>query len=119
MSAANETHSGSPLESFVKRQKDSPSPSESGVKPAAWLFEPLLQIVWSPHAVQRMAERFGCRKDMTIPNEKIAQRAQCVDVGGRFKVRDSGAIYVCERRRASIVIVTVVQKRKRHRSNTK
>jgi hypothetical protein len=68
-----------------------------------------LPILWSDHAIQRVAERFGFT-DREIPNEKINEKANPLQNRMAFKVRDGGVVYVCVKFRKYIMVKTVYPK---------
>jgi hypothetical protein len=76
-----------------------------------------LRVIWTKHAMQRCAERFGVRDTLTTPYDKIAFRAMKLSNGEAFKVREHGIRFVCIRVETGAIIVTVTpksQKRYRH-----
>jgi hypothetical protein len=69
----------------------------------------MLPILWSDHAIERVAERFGFT-DKEIPNDKINEKADGLQNRTIFKVRNNGVVYVCEKFRKYIMVKTVYPK---------
>lgn len=66
------------------------------------------EVIWSNHAVERGAERFGDCCSLTFPDEIIQAVACCKQVGDTFKVGQAGVIYVCVLASETQVLVKTV-----------
>ena len=53
-------------------------------------------IRWSDHAILRVKQRYGFRKDILIPNKLIEREASKVLVGQDFDVTKNGITYGCK-----------------------
>lgn len=66
-----------------------------------------LPVIWSPHALERAAERVGFDPDIPIPVRKIQMSGSRRRNRQRFRVQTMHATFICERRTNRIVVVTV------------
>lgn len=69
----------------------------------------ILPILWSEHAIERVAERFGFT-DREIPNDKINEKADSLQNCTTFNVREGGVVYVCIKFKKYILVKTVYPK---------
>lgn len=69
---------------------------------------PSIKIVWTHHAIQRVAERFGFHADIEIPNNRIRNACKSVTVGDEFRIKTTAVTYVCKRDSERLVAIVTV-----------
>lgn len=75
-----------------------------------------MKIRWTKHAVSRVAERFGFRSDIFIPNKAILRMAGQVEDGSEFRLKHGSVVYVCRRTGSHVTIITVMYAKKEKHS---
>lgn len=71
----------------------------------------MLEVVFSDHALMRVARRFSNEGWRKIPYERIQSVASRNPPAGKFKVRVGGVTYVCIRTGDKILVLTVFRTR--------
>ena len=70
------------------------------------------RIIWTDHALERAADRFGSEGWRTVPVGKIQKAAVRREVGETFYVRKGRVVYICARDCNGVVILTVYKQKK-------
>lgn len=67
------------------------------------------KLIWTDHAIDRVAERIGFRPDIEIPERQLLETGALVEVGTIFRQRIGPVIYICKRDSPGrVLIITVI-----------
>ncbi len=65
-------------------------------------------LIWTDHAIQRVAERIGFSPNIPIPIDSLLKTGSIIPNGYKFRQRIGPVIYVCKRDGDKVIILTVV-----------
>ncbi len=66
-------------------------------------------LIWTDHAIDRVAERIGFRSDLEIPERQLLRSGMSVKNGTTFRQRIGPVIYIYQRDGNVVVVITVVR----------
>lgn len=65
-------------------------------------------LIWTEHAIERVAERIGFSADIAIPKDKLTKTASMMRNGVSFRQRIGPVVYICKRDGNAAIVVSVV-----------
>ena len=70
-------------------------------------------VVFTDHAIERVGERFGFTDEIKIPTGILQVLGSSAAQGKKFRFRHGRVIYICQRQKDKVVVLTVMSKTKK------